>query len=63
MENAIGIQLSPDTQTEGGLANRNNSVRAKSAESLSILDWYHILRSHYHWTMFQAIRYALWLAR
>jgi hypothetical protein len=29
----------------------------------SILDWYRILRCHYHWTAFQAIRYALWLAR
>lgn len=30
---------------------------------LSITEWYRILRSHYGWTMFQAIRYALWLAR
>lgn len=29
----------------------------------SILIWYHILRTHYHWPMFEAIRYALWLAR
>jgi len=29
----------------------------------SILDWYRILRGHYHWTAFQAIRYALWLAK
>ena len=29
----------------------------------SMLDWYHILRVHYHFTMFQAIRYALWLTR
>jgi len=29
----------------------------------SLVDWYHILRAHHHWTMFQAIRYALWLAR
>ena len=29
----------------------------------SILDWYRILRAHHQWTMFQAIRYALWLAR
>ena len=29
----------------------------------SILDWYHILRVHYHLLMFQAIQYALWLAR
>jgi hypothetical protein len=29
----------------------------------SMLDWYRILRVHYHLTMFQAIRYALWLTR
>jgi hypothetical protein len=30
---------------------------------ISILGWYRILRAHHQWTMFQAIRYALWLAR
>jgi hypothetical protein len=30
---------------------------------LSIRQWYHILRGHHQWTMFQAIRYALWLTR
>jgi hypothetical protein len=29
----------------------------------SIFCWYRILRANYHWTMFQAIRYAMWLAR
>ena len=29
----------------------------------SMLDWYHILRVHYHLMMFQAIQYALWLTR
>jgi hypothetical protein len=29
----------------------------------SVYSWYRILRAHYHWPMFQAIRYALWLAR
>jgi len=29
----------------------------------SVLFWYRVLRTHYHWTMFQAVRYALWLAR
>jgi hypothetical protein len=29
----------------------------------SILSWYHILRVHYRWPLFEAIRYALWLAR
>ena len=30
---------------------------------LSFLEWYRILLTHHQWTMFQAIRYALWLAR
>ena len=30
---------------------------------LSILKWYRILRVHHKWTIFQAIRYALRLAR
>lgn len=29
----------------------------------SIYSWYRVLRVHYQWPMFQAIRYALWLAR
>jgi hypothetical protein len=34
-----------------------------SVKSSSLFAWYHILRTQYHWTVFQAIRYALWLAR
>jgi hypothetical protein len=30
-------------------------------KALSILGWYRILRGHYHWTIFQSIRYAVWL--
>jgi hypothetical protein len=29
----------------------------------SVLEWYRILRAHHQWTIFQAIRCALWLAR
>jgi len=29
----------------------------------SLFDWYYILRAQHHWTVFQAIRFALWLAR
>jgi hypothetical protein len=32
-------------------------------KSPSFFDWYHILRAHHQWTVFQAIRYALWLVR
>jgi hypothetical protein len=31
--------------------------------SQSFAEWYRILRVHYHWPLFEAIRYALWLAR
>ena len=30
---------------------------------LSILDWYRVLRVQHHWTIFQSVRYALWLVR
>jgi len=29
----------------------------------AIVHWYNILRVHYHFGAFQAIRFALWLAR
>jgi len=28
-----------------------------------VLHWYNVLRTHYHFTIFEAIRYALWLTR
>jgi hypothetical protein len=63
MGNSIGIQISVDGQNEGRLVPRNKSAGAKSATRLWILDWYRILRAHHQWTMFQAIRYALWFTR
>ena len=30
---------------------------------LSILGWYRVLRGRHQWTIFQSVRYALWLAR
>lgn len=29
----------------------------------AILHWYNVLRNYYHFTAFEAIRCALWLAR
>ena len=29
----------------------------------SILSWYRLLRAHYHFPVFEAIRYAVWLCR
>ena len=42
-----------------------SKTRRRSAilKTPSILGWYRMLRAHYHWTIFQAIRYSLWLAR
>lgn len=37
--------------------------RSAIMKPLSPLEWYRILRAHHQWTVFQAIRYALWLAR
>jgi hypothetical protein len=37
--------------------------RSATMKSPSLFDWYHILRAQHHWAVFQAIRYALWLAR
>ena len=37
--------------------------RDATVKQLSILGWYRILRAHHQWTIFQAIRYALWLTR
>jgi hypothetical protein len=30
---------------------------------VSMLEWCRILRVHHEWTIFQAIRFALWLTR
>ena len=63
MENAIGIQFSRGTGSKGQSVDTSDNATAKTAKRPSILKWYRILRAHYHWPLFQAIRYALWLAR
>jgi len=45
------------------IANTNDVAAAKTLIRLSILKWYRILRVHYHWPLFEAVRYALWLSR
>jgi hypothetical protein len=37
--------------------------RSATVKPPSLFDWYRILRTQHHWTVFQAIRLALWLAR
>jgi hypothetical protein len=29
----------------------------------SFFEWFELLRAHYQWPLFQAVRYALWLSR
>ena len=60
MENTVEIKLSLNTESR---IVRQRSVRNKTVEQLTILDWYRILRAHHQWTIFQAIRFALWLSR
>jgi len=45
-------------ELKGNVGGREGNVKRPS-----ILEWYLILRTRHQWTIFQAIRYALWLAR
>jgi len=46
-------------------AGENPEVRPLRCDlqRLSLLEWCRILRAHHEWTIFQAVRFALWLAR
>ena len=63
MGNPLEIQFSLDAGSKGQSAGTNDIATAKTLKRLSILKWYRILRAHYHWPLFEAIRYALWLSR
>jgi hypothetical protein len=41
----------------------SNLTKGAIMKTPSVLGWYRILRAHHAWTVFQAVRYALWLAR
>jgi hypothetical protein len=49
--------VTTETQTGRSLFERIDRKR------MSILKWYRILRVQHEWKVFQAIRFALWLAR
>lgn len=53
--------LFPTTSKFSGLGglSRGDAIMKR----LAILHWYRVLRVHHHWTVFQAVRFALWLAR
>jgi hypothetical protein len=42
---------------------RKEATMTAIKKTPSVLGWYRILRAHYAFTFFQALRYALWLAR
>jgi hypothetical protein len=42
---------------------RKEATMTAVKKTPSVLGWYRILRVHYAFTSFQALRYALWLAR
>ena len=48
---------------EVALSAAQSLFRMGSMKWHSIVKWYRILRVHYHWSVFQRIWYALWLAR
>lgn len=49
--------------SEAQLFHGKGGSRSRGTKQPSVLGWYQILRAHYHWPLFQAVRYALWLAR
>ena len=65
--NANGsVRLCTDAQRTTAKASCHAEKVAKTnaiMKSPSLLRWYRILRAHHQWTVFQAIRYALWLTR
>jgi hypothetical protein len=52
-----------DSRTEDRFALGNDSIRGATTKLPTTTGWYRILRAHYQFSMFQAIRYALWLGR
>lgn len=62
METVSEVQTFFELQSEGRLVHSNEESEGGSTKRPSILGWYRILRAHYHWPLFQAIRFALWLA-
>jgi hypothetical protein len=61
-----GSKTGKEKQQSNGMGHRDDieiRERSTTVKSPSLVGWYHILRAHHHWRVFQAIRYALWLCR
>lgn len=63
MQSVNAIQSVSLPQTKYGSHYEFNGMRPPALGAPSILGWFRILRTHYHWPLFQAIQYALWLTR
>lgn len=63
MENVNAVESIFEARSEVRLVHRNEVFTSRSTERPSVLGWYRILRAHYQWPLFEAIRYALWLSR
>jgi hypothetical protein len=50
-------------ETPGEVRPVHGTDESESRKRLSIFGWIRILRVHYQWPLFEAIRYALWLSR
>jgi hypothetical protein len=51
------------SRTEDEFVHGNDKVREATGKLPTIMGWYHILRAHYQFPVFEAIRFALWLGR
>ena len=63
MGNTLEIQFNLDAGSKGQSGTTSDIAAGKTAKRLSILKWYRLLRVHYHWPLFEAMRYAMWLSR
>lgn len=63
--NGSGRPYTDDQRITARASSQVGKTAKRSAimKPLSPVEWYRILRAHHQWTVFQAIRYALWLAR
>jgi hypothetical protein len=51
------------SRTEVEFVHENDNVSEATRKLPTIMGWYHILRAHYQFPVFEAIRFALWLGR
>jgi hypothetical protein len=63
IQSTTSLVASTVTSKRTRFRNVKTITRNGRATPQSILEWYRILRVHYHWPLFQAIRFALWLSR